>query len=55
MLFDSSHNGELAGIRSETVMFGVRDDEILVLWFNSNENMAIKSYSEQKVQIKKNP
>ena len=31
-------------------MFGVKDDQILVFWFDNNENMAIKSYSEHKVQ-----
>ena len=41
MLFESSHDSGMEGTRSEKVMFGVRDDEILVLWFDSNENMAI--------------
>ena len=30
-------------------MFGVKDDQILVFWFDNNDNMAIKSYSEHKV------
>ena len=30
-------------------MFGLKNDQILVLWFDSNENLAIQGFKEEVV------